>query len=243
MGIRRWCFRVGPARWTPRGIPVGFRNGWRAGPAGPPHSGDSANGAASAPAAAYMAAHAARPAAWCEGIAAKALEAAYLVRTWAFENTGAGSKKTIAEGGEHAEHVAKNKERHTIANDLRKGKLARDIARIVDKNLPVDDEIEERRQKQIAAVAYEYFKGFVASLRRDQPAIEVAIGVQQARSWGQGPYYEAQTLDFRKNVSWRKELPPNMFLVRCWDVYNTTYTPNSASVEWQIQEERSTYGG
>ena len=34
-----------------------------------------------------------------------------------------------------------------------------------------------------------------------------------------------------------------MFLVRCWDVYNTTYTPNSASVEWQIQEERSTYGG
>ena len=56
--------------WVERGGP-----GRRA----PPHSGDSANGAASAPAAAYMAAHAARPAAWCEGIAAKAFEAAYLV--------------------------------------------------------------------------------------------------------------------------------------------------------------------
>ena len=106
----------------------------------------------------------------------------------------------------------------------RKGSLAREIERIVDKNLPVDDEIEERREKQIAAVAYEYFKGFVASLQRKYPQLMVGIGVQQARSWGDGPYGEAQTLAGRNQASWRKGLP-NMFLVRCWEVYSTTYTP------------------
>ena len=77
LGVRKWGCVVGAFVCTRQVGPRGIRTRdpgpeWVEGR-------DSANGAASAPAAAYMAAHAARPAAWCEGIAAKALEAAYLV--------------------------------------------------------------------------------------------------------------------------------------------------------------------
>ena len=68
LGVRKWGCVVGAFVCTRQVGPRGIRTRdpgpeWVEGR-------DSANGAASAPAAAYMAAHAARPAAWCEGIAA-----------------------------------------------------------------------------------------------------------------------------------------------------------------------------
>ena len=42
---------------------------------------------------------------------------------YGYNTIGAGASAIIAAGGENAEHVAKLKERHTLANKERKGSL------------------------------------------------------------------------------------------------------------------------